>query len=238
MTIGVPGNVPYVITVGSMSDGFTEGDETDDYLSSYSGVGPTMDAFIKPDVVSPGGHLLGLMPPDSYIAMQHPEFHDAQDYFIMSGTSQAAAVASGVVALILDDDPTLLADDVKCVLMSTTKSAVGKDKKLAYSVFQQGAGLINAKKAVGSKVSLGCGNSGLNIYRDLYTDVHFMGPARHDPANGFYIEGASDTYNWDTNYSWDGFFWIDGSPFLDGSPFIDADLSVTGTSINVWVEQE
>ncbi len=162
MTIGVPGNVPYVITVGSISDAFTKSKKDDDYLSSYSGVGPTIDGFVKPDVIAPGGHLLGLMPPNSQLAQQHPEFHDGLDFFIMSGTSQAAAVASGVVALMLDADPTLSADDVKCRLMSTTKPAVNNQNKLAYSVFQQGAGLINANRAIHANVNLGCANGGLD----------------------------------------------------------------------------
>jgi hypothetical protein len=34
MTIGVPGNVPYVVTVGAMSDNFTRSDPTDDRLAS------------------------------------------------------------------------------------------------------------------------------------------------------------------------------------------------------------
>ena len=36
MTIGVPGNVPYVITVGAMSDRHTPADPADDFLASFS----------------------------------------------------------------------------------------------------------------------------------------------------------------------------------------------------------
>jgi serine protease AprX len=35
MTIGVPGNVPYIITVGAMSDGYTPTTPDDDYLTYY-----------------------------------------------------------------------------------------------------------------------------------------------------------------------------------------------------------
>ena len=120
MTIGVPGSVPYVITVGSMSDAFTTAIRR--RLPEFLLRCRTHHRSVRQaGRHCPGGHLLGLMPPDSYMAQLHPEFHDGLDYFIMSGTSQAAAVASGVVALMLDDDPTLAADDVKCRLMSTTK---------------------------------------------------------------------------------------------------------------------
>ena len=40
-------------------------------------------------------------------------------YFIMSGTSQSTAVVSGVAALMLQADPCLSPDNVKCRLMTT-----------------------------------------------------------------------------------------------------------------------
>jgi serine protease AprX len=68
--------------------------------------------------------------------------------FTMSGTSQAAAVTSGVVALMLQANPTLTPDTVKCRLLSSASPAVTSGGSLAYSIFQQGAGLINAVNAV------------------------------------------------------------------------------------------
>ena len=61
MTIGVPGNVPYVITAGAMSDNYTPADASDDILASFSSAGPTVEGFVKPELVAPGGHILGLM---------------------------------------------------------------------------------------------------------------------------------------------------------------------------------
>ena len=57
MTIGVPGNIPYVITVGAMTDSYTPNDFTDDKLASFSSAGPTHEGFVKPEIVAPGGHL-------------------------------------------------------------------------------------------------------------------------------------------------------------------------------------
>jgi serine protease AprX len=68
MTIGVPGNVPYVVTVGAMTDNYTEDDQGDDFVASFSSAGPTHEGFVKPDVVVPGGHMLGLMPSQSHLA--------------------------------------------------------------------------------------------------------------------------------------------------------------------------
>ena len=77
----------------------------------------------------------------------------------MSGTSMAAAVTTGVVALMLQSDPALAPDDVKCRLLASARPAVTANGTLAYSVFQQGAGLINAVSAVNSSAT-GCANRG------------------------------------------------------------------------------
>ncbi len=69
------------------------------------------------------------------------------DDFTMSGTSQATAVVSGVVALMLQVSPLLTPDEVKCRLMSGAHPAVNSNGTLAYTVFQQGAGLVNAHDA-------------------------------------------------------------------------------------------
>ena len=49
MSIGVPGNVPYIITVGAMSDAASKR-ANDDFLASFSSTGPTYEGFVKPDV--------------------------------------------------------------------------------------------------------------------------------------------------------------------------------------------
>ena len=92
MTVGVPGNVPYFITVGAMTDNYTPADGDDDYLASFSSTGPTVEGFVKPDLVAPGGHMLGLIPLNALFAQQHPEFQSSASFYTMSGTSQATAV--------------------------------------------------------------------------------------------------------------------------------------------------
>ncbi|MDZ7684615.1 MAG: S8 family serine peptidase [Gammaproteobacteria bacterium] len=82
-----------------------------------------MEGFVKPEITAPGGHITGLLALDSTIAQEHPEFHDGHKFFLMSGTSQAAAVASGVAALMLQAEPDLSPNDVKCRLMSSARAA-------------------------------------------------------------------------------------------------------------------
>ena len=74
---------------------------SDDSLASFSAAGPTHEGFVKPDLLAPGGHVFGMMDWFAQIAKDHPEFHDGGQYFMMSGTSQATAVVSGVAALLL-----------------------------------------------------------------------------------------------------------------------------------------
>ncbi|ALO33820.1 alkaline serine protease [Colwellia sp. MT41] len=209
MTIGVPGNVPYIITVGAMTDNYTESDSSDDKLATFSAAGPTFAGFVKPEIVAPGGHLSGLMAFDSQIVQEHPEFHDGGRYFEMSGTSQAAAVVSGVVALMLTQDPSLTPDEVKCRLMDSAHAAFNDNGELAYSVFQQGSGLVNAAGALASTASA-CANQALDIAQDLDGDEHFFGPANINSDGNFYIEGLGDEYVWqldENNLDGDTLLW-------------------------------
>jgi len=208
MTIGVPGNVPYIITVGAMTDNYTT-NNSDDKITTFSAAGPTVEGFVKPDVIAPGGHLSGLMSFDTQIVMEHPEFHDGGRYFEMSGTSQAAAVVSGVVALMLTNDPTLTPDEVKCRLMDSAHNAIKSDGTLAYSVFQQGAGIVNVTDALLSSAS-SCANQALNIAQDLAGENHYFGPANINEDGNFYIEGLGQEYVWDieqSNVEGDGLLW-------------------------------
>lgn len=209
MTIGVPGNVPYIITVGAMTDNFTDLNFSDDKLATFSAAGPTPAGFVKPEIVAPGGHVSGLMSFNTEIAVAHPEYHDGGKYFEMSGTSQAAAVVSGVAALLLTQDPSLTPDQVKCRLIDSAHSAQNNDGTLAYSVFQQGSGLVNARDALNSN-STDCANQSLDIARDLSGEEHYYGPANINDDGDFYVEGLGDEYVWrldDPALSGDAVIW-------------------------------
>jgi serine protease AprX len=59
---------------------------------------------------------------------------------------------------------------------AAARPAVTASGVLAYSVFRQGAGLINAIDAVASSAT-GCANQGLDVAADLAGTAHFGGPA-------------------------------------------------------------
>jgi hypothetical protein len=146
--------------------------------------------------------------------------------FTMSGTSQAAAVTSGVVALMLQSDPTLTPDTVKCRLIAAARPAITSSGKLAYSVFQQGSGLINAVAAVNGSAT-GCANRGLDINADLAGTEHFGGPANQDANGNYYIMNmngsawgtplAGDGYAWNRGYAWNqGYAWSEDYTWSQG----------------------
>ncbi len=189
MTVNVPGNVPYVITVGALTDNYTPYDGSDDRLASFSGSGPTYEGFVKPEVVAPGGHIAASMSSSSYLANIDPDSMKlGQQMFTMSGTSQAAAVTSGVVALMLQKNPALTPDEVKCRLIATARPAVKSNNTLAYSVFQQGAGLINAYDATRSTTK-NCANTGLDIDADIAGTTHFGGPRTRARMGSYLRDG-------------------------------------------------
>ncbi|MDH3786399.1 MAG: S8 family peptidase, partial [Acidobacteriota bacterium] len=128
-TITSPGNSPRVITVGSITDNETGGDLSDDYVSSYSSKGPTLfDHFVKPDLVAPGNRFVA---PISYEAKMRADLPDrmkdcgnsyCSGYYIeLSGTSMSAAMVSGTVAKMLEEEPSLNPDTVKAMLMISAK---------------------------------------------------------------------------------------------------------------------
>lgn len=208
MTIGSPGNTPYIITVGAVTDSWTPWDRSDDYIPDFSSRGPTPEAHIKPDLVAPGGHITGLIRPDSSLTQKHPEYVLGSDAFVLTGSSQAAAIVSGLTALLLQLEPDLTPDDVKCKLLTGADPAINSDGLLAYSPFVQGQGSINIVRAilVGQR---GCGNHGLDIRRDIGMQEHFEGPAIVDDAGAITLpnlekmlspvqaaKGPSDTRVW------------------------------------------
>lgn len=222
MNIGVPGNNPYVITVGAATDSYTVGDESDDAVASFSSMGPSVEGFIKPEILGIGGHVTGLMDKNAYLATTRPEDHDGAKYFIMSGTSQAAAAVSGAVALMLQYEPSLTPDEVKCRLMDSASPLNNKETGEPDSIFRQGTGLVNVTDAVLS-VATGCANYGLDIEADLAGTGHFVGPVA--------TMGETELQPYLNKLLGDGNFWQDVSLAHNGNFWQDSNLAHNG---NFW----
>src|SRR5437879_4535854 len=100
-TIGVPGTVPYIITVGAMTDNYTPANPLNYRLTSFSSTGPTFEGFVKPEILAPGGNIIGTMDAKTaLIAQQHPEFQlHTEKLYIMTGTSKTGSGGRGVIRL-------------------------------------------------------------------------------------------------------------------------------------------
>jgi hypothetical protein len=175
-TIGSPGNLPYIITVGAVTDSWTPDTRDDDYIPDFSSQGPTPSGHVKPDIVALGGHMTGLIRPESALAQEQPEDMLRTGEFVSTGSSQASAMVSGMLALILQLEPDLTPDDLKCMLVTSAEPAINRDGKLAYSPFQQGYGYVTVTRAI-MLGETGCGNLELDLQADIVGKEHFYGPA-------------------------------------------------------------
>jgi hypothetical protein len=172
-TITVPGNDPYVITVSSVNGHRTAGYWADDSLVSWTSSGPTLDGFLKPDILAPGMNIVSYMhnPGDleeaAYLVRNHPDYSLNTSLFRMNGTSMATAVASGIVALMLDHNPSLTPDEVKFRLNYSAQQLADRYGAISENVFRQGAGRVWAPEAVFGDIPSGNGNAGMDINADL-----------------------------------------------------------------------
>ena len=172
-TISVPGNDPYVITVGAVDGRRTPGYWKDDIIPSWSATGPTLDGFLKPDILAPGAQVVsfmhnGILPSQkAALVVQHPDYSLTSTLFRMSGTSMATAAISGVTALMLEKNPSLTPNQVKYRLMATARQVSTPDGQLAYSPLQQGAGRVWAPDAVNASLPEGSANVGMDLTADL-----------------------------------------------------------------------
>jgi serine protease AprX len=122
-----PANDPFIITVGA-SDELQTPENNDDTVAVYSAHGTTWDGFAKPELIAPGQDIISLLSPDSTWFFEHPlRVLGNGDYFRLSGTSMAAPMVTGAVALLLQDEPNLTPDQVKYRLVTTGPSIDGGD---------------------------------------------------------------------------------------------------------------
>ena len=140
-----PANDPFVITVGATDDRGTKS-ITDDIRASFSAFGTTVDGFSKPDIMAPGKNIISLLgEPGSTLALAFPDQIPASYpfYFRLSGTSMAAPVVAGAVALLLQAEPWLNPDQVKYRLMTSANVNWS-----GYNPAEAGAGYLDIAKAI------------------------------------------------------------------------------------------
>jgi serine protease AprX len=129
-TCSAPANDPFVITVGAIDDNGTKA-INDDFQKPWSSAGTTMSGVYKPEVVAPGTNIVSYMPYGKN-RNEKPENVVDGKYFKMGGTSMAAPVVSGVVALMLEANPHLTPNQIKWLLQYTARDYIQiKDRYLS-----------------------------------------------------------------------------------------------------------
>lgn len=139
-TVRKPGDDPVALTVGA-ADLAGTAEPDDDRVAEFSSRGPSRDAVVKPDLVAPGISIVSLRVPDSTADRLRPAARVDAHYFKGTGSSQAAAVVSGVAALLFAADPTLTPEEARAALVGTAGGALARKPG-------GGAGLVDADEAL------------------------------------------------------------------------------------------
>jgi serine protease AprX len=103
--LDLPAADPWLIAVGASVTG-------SDAVADFS----SRDALRPPDLVAPGTSVISMRVPGSTLDQEFSLARVGEGFFRGSGTSQAAAVVSGLAALLLEARPGLTPDQLKALL--------------------------------------------------------------------------------------------------------------------------
>jgi minor extracellular serine protease Vpr len=94
-------------------------------IANFSSFGPTLDGRIKPDIAAPGVSVassVSSFTDASFSSIASVNFNNKVYRFTrISGTSMSSPVVSGVVAIILEANPFLSAEQVKQIIIETAR---------------------------------------------------------------------------------------------------------------------
>lgn len=194
--ITTPGISPYALTVGALNTKGTSWTE-DDEVASYSSRGPTLfDRLIKPDLVAPGNRIESLAAPGSTLVERYPELVTGRGWsarLTLSGTSMAAGVTSGAVALIVEAHP-----HASPFVLRTTLQ-LGADS-MGTGLLNEGAGTPRIPESLG----LGPDTSGTAFSAAaLWSEAEQHGiltlaPSTVESQGRTVVWGSGDTLVWST----------------------------------------
>jgi subtilisin family serine protease len=177
-TVSIPASAPALIAVGATLNRTDWVDHTGeavvfrehgalddapvDTTAYFSGAGPSALGGIKPDLVAPGGNVIGALSraadPRGAGANGLFDLHDAcaasgfvpscfvvdDLHAVTSGTSMAAPLVAGAIALLLEEDPELEQDRVRALLQAGSRPLTGA----IFSTEQVGPGALDLERTL------------------------------------------------------------------------------------------
>jgi len=153
-SIGEPTCSPDVISVGAYSSGFLTpgGNPAGGTIAGFTSTGPLYTEEMKPDISAPGVSVASSISSFTdaiYSAVATVNFNGTDyDFARFSGTSMSSPCVTGIVALILDANPTLSAAQVKMILKTTARLDQQTGQITAPGDTRWGMGKVNAYQAI------------------------------------------------------------------------------------------
>ena len=200
--IGEPACAKGVISVGAHSSEvrLPNGTVYDGSLASFSSEGPTVDERIKPDITAPGVAVASSI--SSYTTRSYNTFMSTTfngrtyDFAKLSGTSMSGPAAAGVVALMLEANPTLTASQVKEILKTTSREDSKTGVLPVNGSVEWGWGKVNALAAVKRasallSVSETAIFDDVSVYPTLAKEVLFIEGSRNNEMYHYKIYGLN-----------------------------------------------
>ncbi|MCP4845730.1 MAG: S8 family serine peptidase, partial [Actinomycetia bacterium] len=111
---------PFVLAVGSV-DSNTSSKSRYQTPTAWTAHG---DGNRNPDLVAPGRSIASYRVPGSTVDNAVPSARYGDDLFLGSGTSQSAAVMSGIAARLLEDNPNMTPVELKQTLMEASRTSM------------------------------------------------------------------------------------------------------------------
>jgi subtilisin family serine protease len=146
-----------------------------DTIADFTSVGPTPQGYLGIDILAVGAYAFDIIP------LHGGDGEEA--WTIFGGTSQACPFAAGIAALVEQATSNAIpADFNRAYLMNTADD-------LGFDVYRQGAGRINAYRAVYNAMGMatdGYGDPTVTIFSDVSWYEQYWGD-RSDPWRGWYM---------------------------------------------------
>jgi serine protease AprX len=217
-----PATDPFIISVGAADTPGTL-DPSKYTVPSWS----ARSSLRGPDLLAPGRSISSLRSPGSFVDDVFPSSRLGDRYTRGSGTSQATAMISGVVALLLQQRPGMTPNQVKRLLVETANPL--KDVPTG----TQGAGLVDAIEAFATPTPSvlesfqwwlpSVGGGSLEAARGT---VHVTDP------DGVVLQGEIDIFGQPFSPDWTGDTLTDGG--WNGSSWSGRSWSSTGWMGSSW----